>query len=290
MPNWCYNDLTIRIQDKDKIINDKGEVDFNILMPMPEELMRTIAGGRIDECRAYAYLHDHTKDEFVHTEHFTRAYNLQRSMSKKKMLEVLKERIGKNPQMYNDEMHVERRIGEDGKEGNYVVDEDYGHTILEIGRYYNDLKEKYGCVDWYSWANRHWGTKWNGGEASINEDGGYLHIHFDTAWTTPDGWLAEVAQYMPFHLAWEAEEGFRGIKHNNTTYATIDNVELPMIEYEEDENGDYEVVEDAYGEEWQNYMLDETLYDEVQDERDPAVYEVWDKGEPYIDDYENTLD
>lgn len=47
------------------------------------------------------------------------------------------------------------------------------------------LMEKYGFSDWYSWAVNEWGTKWDAGITSWEEDGGKILISFDTAWGPP---------------------------------------------------------------------------------------------------------
>jgi hypothetical protein len=49
----------------------------------------------------------------------------------------------------------------------------------------------YGCSDWYSFANKYWGTKWNAYSQSfemVEGDGvkrPHAKITFDTAWNTP---------------------------------------------------------------------------------------------------------
>lgn len=53
MPNWVTNFLSIQKKDLDKVVDDKGEVDFSLLLPMPKELEKTIAGGSVDKCMEY---------------------------------------------------------------------------------------------------------------------------------------------------------------------------------------------------------------------------------------------
>ena len=38
MPNWVFNHLTIKKEYIGKIVNSMGNVDFNILAPMPESV------------------------------------------------------------------------------------------------------------------------------------------------------------------------------------------------------------------------------------------------------------
>ncbi len=252
MPNWVWNELTIDKKDKDLILNENGEVDFGILVPMPEELKRTIAGGMINACMAYAYLLDHKRDEFINSGFYSAvSYQLKKNMSKNTMLETLEKRIGDNPEMFNDEAETEMRKDKDGVLRCYVKEKNYGHTPEEVGRYYIGLLEKYKVLDWYSWSNRNWGVKWNASETDVTElKGGKLDITFNTPWGPPAEWLQTVAEYMPFHMAWEEEQGYRGIIHNNTRDGMVEDVDLH-------EDGDYERVEDNYGDSWREYLLND---------------------------------
>ena len=53
--------------------------------------------------------------------------------------------------------------------------------------------ELYGAADWYDWANKNWGTKWNSSDTEIMSDDtdirspGYrtVSIGFNTAWAPP---------------------------------------------------------------------------------------------------------
>ena len=40
---------------------------------------------------------------------------------------------------------------------------------MEQGKQSFINEKKYGCKDWYEWNNRNWGTKWDAGEASIDD-------------------------------------------------------------------------------------------------------------------------
>ena len=56
-----------------------------------------------------------------------------------------------------------------------------------------DMIKKYGCSDWYGWANSKWGTKWDANEFygiehrvdKVNPKFGTLEFGFDTAWAPP---------------------------------------------------------------------------------------------------------
>lgn len=45
MPNWCWNTMKVDGIYRDKILNNEGEVDFNIVLPMPETLGQVTSGS-----------------------------------------------------------------------------------------------------------------------------------------------------------------------------------------------------------------------------------------------------
>jgi len=71
------------------------------------------------------------------------------------------------------------------------------------------LTEKYGTSDWYTWANREWGTKWGCYETSY-EDGTYT---FQTAWSPPNEEIFQMLMKdIPnFYYVWEEEQGYGAI-------------------------------------------------------------------------------
>ncbi len=254
MPNWVFNTLEIEKGNEEYLFNDK-KFTFEALIPMPEELKRTISGGVIGECMAYAYLKEHTKEEFLDKCNYYRPGVLKRSMTKEEMLNALKERVGDNPVMFNDETHHEKKADENGREHYYVVEENYGHTIEEIGKYYLGLEEKYGCSDWYNWACEHWGTKWDACEAEISDDGDKYSIRFDTAWGCPDLWVEELTKRgIDFNLYYEGEEGWRGMFVSRG--GTLTDVALPGFEDEDYDEEKMEEVDDVL---WNHFGFDLSL-------------------------------
>ena len=245
MPNWVINYLTVRTEDKDLIIGADRDVDFETLMPMPEMLHNTISGGHIEECMAYQYLNTHTKEKFVNSSYFRNNYaGLTKTMGKREMKAKLLESIGDDPRMYDSEFF-------DGKE--------HKHTPEEVGQYYLDLDKVYGCHNWYDWSIRNWGCKWNACNSDIvSEDDKTICFQFDTPWGCPDGWLEELAERIPFHLSWEEEQGYRGIITSHGNGIEI-NEELPMLEWEETEDGDYVKAEDEYGDDWTSLYIEDVF-------------------------------
>jgi hypothetical protein len=46
-------------------------------------------------------------------------------------------------------------------------------------------REEHGTNNWYDWSVEHWGTKWDVGECSVEDDGESVTFHFDSAWSPP---------------------------------------------------------------------------------------------------------
>ena len=63
--------------------------------------------------------------------------------------------------------------------------------------------------DWYGWANKNWGTKWDCYEEQLNHTDSYTNYIFDTAWSPPVVWFSKVSRKFP-HLELEIEWGEEG--------------------------------------------------------------------------------
>ena len=79
-----------------------------------------------------------------------------------------------------------------------------GETVSEEN--YERLKKKYGSADWYSWANKEWGTKWGCYDNEMNGE----QYTFTTAWGTfNEGILERLLEVIPsLYWSWEEEQGF----------------------------------------------------------------------------------
>lgn len=165
MPNWVTNYLTVKKEVAEKyILNDKNEVDFEVFIPMPEELRDTVAPSDGD--------------------------------------------------------------------------------------------------NWYDWSIRSWGCKWNASDSSVEDKGnGYLRLTFDTPWTSPNVWLARLADKgIEFHLAWLEEQGYRGImisdENTDDRFNFITEFDLPDIEWTENEDGYWIPSEDNEPFDWRDLTYD----------------------------------
>jgi len=59
------------------------------------------------------------------------------------------------------------------------------------------MTEKYGYPDWYSWAHENWGTKWDLIEVYIVDGPEIVTYYFDTAWAPPIPVMEYLAPRFP---------------------------------------------------------------------------------------------
>ena len=76
--------------------------------------------------------------------------------------------------------------------------------------------QKYGCEDWYSWRNKHWGTKWDCVDPtylSMERDGvKHSSWRFNTAWDIPRGLIRYLTKKFPellFDIESKCESGWK---------------------------------------------------------------------------------
>ena len=246
MPNWVENTLTIRKEDKGFVINEKGEVDFNLILPMPETMIDTISPVYKDAI--YCYLSDKGTKEL--TADILKEYGIDSGTIKEYKKDINRDKFYSN---FRDDWS--KPFPELTKE--QYIDEKY-----ELGRRYVFNKENYGVYDWYDWSYKNWGVKWNASDTDTWEDGNYLKIVFQTPWGYPDNWLNALKEKCDFHLAWEEEQGYRGVIYTQReeNERNIFSEEMDMLEYKEVENGFWEEVDDGkYGDCWQEYCLNDVF-------------------------------
>lgn len=72
----------------------------------------------------------------------------------------------------------------------------------------------YDAAEWYDWARKNWGTKWNACRAEVDQPtGNQLCYWFDTAWSPPEPIavkLSKTCAARGLTLEWEAEDEFEG--------------------------------------------------------------------------------
>lgn len=235
MPNWVFNTLTVEKKYKDLIVGENNRVDFNKLNPMPETFHDTIAPVRKDAI--YLYLSEKGKKKVMPSTLMKYGIDRDDINAVTKLLE------DDTPKYSNFGPFNDRK---------QLTHDEYVDEFYDLGKRYVFNMENYGIYDWYEWSYKHWGVKWNASESDYYENGKLIVFNFDTPWGYPDAWLEELAKKCSFHLAWEEEQGYRGIVFSNG-HGDIEEEEMEMLEWDEDgeciETGDY-------GDCWQEYCLD----------------------------------
>jgi hypothetical protein len=82
----------------------------------------------------------------------------------------------------------------------------------EMEKHLDNLKDKYGADNWYSWCCDNWGVKWDVGKiddvyVDIDGEDGRVELSFDTAWGPPEGIYHKLYEMYPdVHITWFFDE------------------------------------------------------------------------------------
>lgn len=216
MPNFCHNTLTISgeaeavAESLKYILNDEGEVDFNLAKPMPEVMYKNDVGRSEDmkeltEVPSEFYdivplsdldsILSHLLETIDKHSKEYRQLSFTRPTVNKMMVTTLRELESEAPWM-----DLKKNIVENINDGVQYVNKykailNRNHrkglaNLIDI--YYHVYiapycLSEYGQTDWYSWSVENWGTKWNAIGIDIENDENVFT--FDTAWSPPDHWF-----------------------------------------------------------------------------------------------------
>lgn len=151
MPNYVYNTIKFKKEDKEKFekfINEEN-FDFNKLIQMPEEF-EEMGADRFDIAKIEIEWRDFTKNVSVSPENI------------EIYIEKFRKFVIKNPEKYPELFKTVN-----------------SETVMkEWGPEVPDFQYQMYRIDW---CNAKWGTKWNAMETEKEED----YISFSTAWSTP---------------------------------------------------------------------------------------------------------
>ena len=187
MPNWCWNNMNITKGDKNKILDQDAEVDFNLMVPMPETIRNTEASS-MSEYWMYVYLSDK----------FTKSPDEVKKDPRSSLIN----------NMFSDDWITETcNRAKKQFDTPEKIDEAYKQGHKYITNY-----ELYGSPTWYEWSCKNWGTKWNSCDTSISRDEpDNLEVGFNTAWNPPYAWFdALMFEGYEFTDDWEEEGGLAG--------------------------------------------------------------------------------
>ena len=169
MPNNVTNRLIAPIETLRLLINEEGKVDFRLLLPCPAivpqdsvgshiELIAEITLGLIDFNAAQA----DAVASFDAGNFGAAADVLQVRLATRQLLE------GPMAAQLND------------------AEFDSLLSMLQCHRVT-------GCLNWYDWNRKHWGTKWNAYESKLDGD----VLRFETAWSAPHPVLEALSSATP---------------------------------------------------------------------------------------------
>lgn len=170
--------LPIFTEDED----GNKELDFNKIIPIPQELLDVDSGTEKDRISCYL-----TKVQDVEIMKIVKNYYEEHPVLK----------LFKPPHLLTEE------------ELNDILDR-YGERktfdeLAEEGKTYVDNIIKYGHPSWYEWRCANWGTKWNSYDCQIFEPD---DVEFLTAWSPAEPIVLKLSEQYPdrrFHLLYSDE-------------------------------------------------------------------------------------
>ena len=192
MPNYVINKVTCDNMDELKklLLNKDENVDFNIIIPRPEEL--DIASG------SHSY---DIQSSYFHTEEAERKLAKQRRIIGN-VLEILYDNTMTQEEFVKKVMADEKLIkkikafkgwySRKSKNIKYAMKKkELTETLENYIKGFFNIK-RYGKRDWYEWSIENWGTKWNAGATVVDSD----VIEFQTAWSTPIPVFVELSKRL----------------------------------------------------------------------------------------------
>lgn len=118
------------------------------------------------------------------------------------------------------------------------------------------MMEKHGATDWYSWQYDNWGVKW--GDSDTELDDSYekgLFYRFQTPWGTADTAFLKISAMFPelrFQFFYDEEAGFFcGCHVMKNGEIVFEEMFSPAADYNEDVDWDNEESQRKY-EDWRN--------------------------------------
>lgn len=192
MPNYVINKVTCDDMDELKklLLNKDENVDFNIVIPRPEELDITSGSHSYD-----------IPSRYFHTEEAERKLAKQRRIIGN-VLEILYNNTMTQKEFVKTVMADEKLIkkikafkgwySRKSKNIKYAMKKkELTETLENYIKGFFNIK-RYGERDWYDWSIENWGTKWNAGDTVVYSD----IIEFQTAWSTPIPVFVELSKRL----------------------------------------------------------------------------------------------
>lgn len=191
MPNHITNIITIdgvskeRISEilaairSDEVEIQQNSIDFNKVIPMPEELKVESSSRSNQALKLY-----------------------QKYLAESQVITAKKQANSISESEYNDAINSLKESYEK------LTEQDPG--LLKLGEQLYDNIKKYGVADWYDWSIKNWGSKWNAyGFDDLPFHNGDNQIEFLTAWSSVPHivkHLSHMFQDAEFNYKWADED------------------------------------------------------------------------------------
>lgn len=204
MPNWTYNRIKCKKEIGDKLLTIKNDIyslDFNKLIPMPEDLK--LDAGSIESDSISCYYLSLNDDE---------KYKLMKLLKSKEIFfhHDYWNKYKKDFKYYESNPD---KLKNNKDNFNGLIDFDdkkHFNSLTELGKQYIENIKKYGYPQWYDWCVENWGTKWNvedDVDVSYNKNTDEYDITFDTAWSVPSGIVEKYSEFCnDEEFYWEYED------------------------------------------------------------------------------------
>lgn len=204
MPNWTYNIIKCKKEIGDKLLTIKNDIyslDFNKLIPMPEDLK--LDAGSIESDSISCYYLSLNDDE---------KYKLMKLLKSKEIFfhHDYWNKYKKDIKYYESNPD---KLKNNKDNFNGLIDFDdkkHFNSLAELGKQYIENIKKYGYPQWYDWCVENWGTKWNvedDVDVSYNKNTDEYDITFDTAWSVPSGIVEKYSEFCnDEEFYWEYED------------------------------------------------------------------------------------
>lgn len=220
MPNWVR--VTVIAKDanvlKEKLLNDKGNVDFNKLIPMPEELEISSGSNSYTALSATGFRSEYTDNQIelqkpadeimvgYYNDTITQRQFVDKCIANEELCSIVRQIKG-----WTKEYASAKPLNDWTKE---VAESPY-ETFFR--GYFN--VHRFGHNDWYDWSIENWGTKWNAKETFVVDD---HTVDFETAWSMPAPIFVELAKYTDIRVIYADEDlgsncGVVDYKYNKET-------------------------------------------------------------------------
>ena len=215
MPNWCHNVIDVKstaeqVDNIRKLIIKDGVVDFNIVMPMPEELNGVYTFNEdtltLDLCDTNP---DRVGTDIISTLNDEDIPELQLVLDDPDVdvngtvEDNIKRIFDKNASVMFAGIPKIKLNWAWRPKITPALSALIGYVECDHAQWCN---EEFGEADWYAWRLWNWGCKWNATETEINTDVNgsdptQFQVQFDSPWAPPRRWFEELCKLVDDSIA-----------------------------------------------------------------------------------------